>query len=671
MSVVGLEGLRVLSFESRNAEEMRRMLERAGAEAHVSPSMREIPLGADSLAGRFVKKLVAGEYDVVVLLTGVALRQVLAFLEAHPDEAGVDRAGFVAALGKAVLVCRGPKPVVVLRELGLQPSVTAPSPNTWKELLKAIDEKVEVKDKRLAVLEYGKTRDELLFALKERGADVDPIRLYAWTLPEDVGPLERNIGRVAEGQADLLLFTSSPQVVHFWEVAERLGVKDQVKLSLQSMAIGSVGPTTTETLQEFDLAPDFEPTHPKMGHLIQAAVEQAAAIVEKKRRFPTQIWFLPDAQEAAVDGVSDRAAVESLEGPAWVGPISPATQQSLFLKACRREATPRAPVWLMRQAGRYLPEYRAIREKVGFLELCKNPELCAEVMITTVQRLGVDAAIIFSDLLPMLEPMGFVLEYAKDGGPKIHNPVRTAADVDRVSVLEDLQPLAFVTETVRITRDGLPSDIPLIGFAGAPFTLASYAIEGGGSKHFTEVKQFMYNDTGAWHQLMSVLADSIALYLNAQIAAGAQAVQIFDSWAGCLAPDDYRQFVLPYTKQVIDRIPDEVPVVNFATGNPALLPMLSMAGGQVIGIDWRVRLEDARRLVGMDRAVQGNLDPTILFASRDEIVRQAREVLRQGSSMPGHIFNLGHGVLPGTPVDNVLALIDTVKSYEYAAEQSS
>lgn len=653
MSGAGLDGLRVLSFESRLADEMRRMLEKAGAEVHVSPSMQEVPLGADSQADRFIRTLLDGGYDVVVLLTGVALRQVLARLEG----VGASREDFVAALGKTVTVCRGPKPVVVLRELGLQPGFQAPSPNTWKELLATLREKSPVAGKRVAVLEYGKSREELLTALRDDRAEVDPIRLYGWSLPDDLAPLEANVARVADGQADLLLFTSSPQVVHFWEIAERLGLRDQVRLSLKCMVIGSVGPTTTETLHDFDLTPDFEPVHPKMGHLIQAAVEQAAGLVEKKRKFPTQIWFLP--QESAAPHVA--GGEESLEEPAWVATAPQETIDSLFMKACRGEPVPRLPIWLMRQAGRYLPEYREIREKVTFLELCKNPELCAEVMVRTVERLGVDAAIIFSDLLPILEPLGFLLEFVKDEGPKIHNPIREAADVDRVLPLEDMQPLLFVAETVRLTRESLPAHIPVIGFAGAPFTLASYAIEGGSSRNFQHVKSFMYNDPGAWHHLMTVLADSVTLYLNAQIAAGAQAVQLFDSWAGCLSPDDFRQYVLPYTKKVLDGIPDSVPTINFATGNPALLPLMAQAGGTVIGIDWRVRLDDARRLVGPGRSIQGNLDPTVLFASKDEITRQVREVIRQAGPQPGHIFNLGHGVLPGTPVDNVLHLIETVQ----------
>jgi uroporphyrinogen decarboxylase len=335
------------------------------------------------------------------------------------------------------------------------------------------------------------------------------------------------------------------------------------------------------------------------------------------------------------------------------------------MKAIRREPVERTPVWLMRQAGRYMPEYRELRRTTPFLDLCKNPDLAAEIMLTTVERLGVDAAIIFSDLLLILEPMGIHLEFAAGEGPVLHNPVRTAADVDRLLELETIEPLEFVVETVRKTRAGLPAKLPLIGFAGAPFTLAAYVIEGGSSRDYRQAKALMYTDTGAWDALMGRLARAITLYLNAQIDAGAQVVQLFDSWAGCLGVDDYRRYVLPQTRSVIESIRPGVPVIHFATGNPALLPLLAEAFGKkprhaVIGVDWRVRLDDAWRTVGYDKAIQGNLDPAALLAGPADIRRCVKEILRQAAARPGHIFNLGHGVLPQTPVENVRALIEAV-----------
>lgn len=339
------------------------------------------------------------------------------------------------------------------------------------------------------------------------------------------------------------------------------------------------------------------------------------------------------------------------------------SNDSLLVKAARGERTDRVPIWLMRQAGRYLPEYRAIRRKTTFLELCKNPDLCAEVMLRTVERLGVDAAIIFSDLLPMLEPMGFQLDFPGGVGPVIRNPVRSAGDVDRVRELESIEGLEFVVETVRKTRAGLPEHLPVIGFAGAPFTLACYAIEGSATRDYARVKSMMFQAPAAWDALLGKLARSVALYLNAQIEAGAQVVQLFDSWVGCLGPDDYRRHVLPHSRAAIAAIHEGVPVIHFATGNPALIPLLSEAGGSVIGVDWRIRLADAWRAIGFHKGIQGNLDPAVLLGHPAEIQRRAREILDQAAGRPGHIFNLGHGVLPQTPVENVLALIEAVHEF--------
>lgn len=330
------------------------------------------------------------------------------------------------------------------------------------------------------------------------------------------------------------------------------------------------------------------------------------------------------------------------------------------MRACRREPAPYTPIWLMRQAGRYMPEYRAVRNKTTFLELCKNPSLAAEVTVTAAERLGVDAAIIFADILLILEPMGVDLEFAQGEGPVIHNPVRQAADIDRLRQLEDVSQLDFVNEAIRQTRRALKADIPLIGFAGAPFTLASYLTEGGGSKNYVHTKRLMYNDSGAWHAMMSLIANSLVKYLNSQVDAGAQAVQLFDSWVGCLGPDDYREFVLPHTRRVIEGIKPGVPVIHFGTGTATLLELMREAGGNVIGLDWRVRLDEGWARVGHDVAIMGNLDPVALFSDREVLLAQAKRVLAQADKRPGHIFNLGHGILPETPVDNVIALIDFV-----------
>ncbi|CAN5446384.1 N/A [soil metagenome] len=305
-------------------------------------------------------------------------------------------------------------------------------------------------------------------------------------------------------------------------------------------------------------------------------------------------------------------------------------------------------------------EYRKLRERMSFLELCKTPSLAAEVTVTAAERLGVDAAIIFADILLIVEPMGIELEFAKGEGPAIHNPVRNSQDVDRVREVDDVDPLDYVLEAIRLTRSSLRGDLPLIGFSGAPFTLASYIIEGGGSRNYVHTKSLMYTDKGAWHALMSRISRAVVKYLNAQIFAGAQAVQLFDSWVGALSVDDYREYVLPHTRNLLSSLTPGTPVIHFGTGTCALLELMRTAGGDVIGLDWRVPLDKAWQRIGHDIAVMGNLDPVALFASKDYISSQAKKILEQAAGKPGHIFNLGHGILPETPVENVIALVETV-----------
>ena len=335
-------------------------------------------------------------------------------------------------------------------------------------------------------------------------------------------------------------------------------------------------------------------------------------------------------------------------------------KDSRFLKACRGEPTDATPIWLLRQAGRYLKEYREIKSRCdSFLQFCKTPDLAAQVTVDAQRILGVDAAILFADLLPILEPMGLRLEYLEGEGPLIANPVRTAADVDALRLEEPEQSMPFVHETIRRARAELPPDIPLIGFAGAPFTLASYAVEGQGSKHFAITKTLMYQDVGAWHELMQKLSRTVGDYLAGQIAAGVQAVQIFDSWVGCLGPADYRRYALPYTKAVIDEIGGRVPVIHFGTGAASFMEAMHEAGADVLGFDWRTPIAPVWDRLGCT-AVQGNLDPIALCADLATVKKKAQEVLDDVGGRAGHIFNVGHGLVPKTEVENVIALVDYV-----------
>ncbi len=331
-----------------------------------------------------------------------------------------------------------------------------------------------------------------------------------------------------------------------------------------------------------------------------------------------------------------------------------------FLKACRREPVDCTPVWFMRQAGRYMAEYRALRAKHSILELCKTPELAAQVTLQPIDRFPLDAAIIFADILLPLEPMGLSLEFAEGEGPVIHNPIRSQADIERLKVI-DRGELEYVAEAIRQARRALNGRVPLIGFAGAPFTLASYAIEGGSSRNYLLTKQLMYCEPKAWHQLMDKFARVITGYLRRQIKAGAQAIQLFDSWVGCLSVGDYVEYVLPHVQLIFDGLKREgVPMIHFGTGTSAMLRQMRDAGGDVIGVDWRIHLDEAWATVGHDVAVQGNLDPLTLFAPLHEIERRVADILRRAGGCPGHIFNLGHGILPTTPIEHVAATIDMV-----------
>jgi len=343
------------------------------------------------------------------------------------------------------------------------------------------------------------------------------------------------------------------------------------------------------------------------------------------------------------------------------------SDSDLFLRACRREPVERTPVWMMRQAGRYLPQYQAVRSKVSFLELCKTPELACEVTLQPIDEFGFDAAILFSDILIPLEAMGLGLEFT-DHGPALPDPVANRADVDRLVVPDPEDTMPFVMEAVRQIRKGLGGRVPLIGFAGAPFTLATYSIEGGGSKSYAKTKGMMFSDPSTMHALLGKLAECCATYLEAQVAAGAQAVQLFDSWAGILSPRDFRDFALGYAKRVFELLKASptwqrtggVPIIYFVNGCAPYLEDIGTSGADVIGIDWRISLATARKRLGPGLAVQGNMDPTCLFLPPEGIRERVGEVLGEAGDT-GHVFNLGHGVLPMTNPEHVRAMVQAVR----------
>jgi uroporphyrinogen decarboxylase len=336
-----------------------------------------------------------------------------------------------------------------------------------------------------------------------------------------------------------------------------------------------------------------------------------------------------------------------------------------FLQACYRQPVDTTPIWLMRQAGRYMPEYRRLREKYSIIDMIQTPELACAVTMQPIEAFDLDAAIIFADILPPLAAMGLHLEFINGEGPLIHNPIRSAADVEALVVPDPQERLGFTLAAIHLARHELASrGVPLIGFSGAPFTLASYALEGGSSRHFLHTKGLMTSDPTTWHRLMGKVSDMVGHYLLAQARAGAQALQLFDSWVGTLSPADYGAYVLPYSRRVIELARSAgVPIIHFCSDTTGLLELLQETGADVISVDWRIDLHTAWRRLRPDLAIQGNLDPVALLAPWPALQQRAGDVLEQAAGRRGHVFNLGHGILPGTPVDNVRRLVDFVHTY--------
>ncbi len=639
----GFAGATVISFESRLADAMAQSIQRQGGVPVSAPSLREIPLSENVEAFAFGEKLFAGKIDIHICMTGVGTRILLEALQTR-----YERARIVEQLARITVVARGPKPIRVLKEYEIPITLAVPEPNTWAEIIEILDmssKSIALEGRSVTVQEYGVSNERLVQALKERGAKVMQVPVYRWALPKDTGPLLAGIREVIAGRVRVALFTNAAQVSHLLRFASGEGLEQPLREALKKVVVCSVGPMTGEALAEQGIAVDFEPSHPKMGVMVLEAAAAAQELIRQKREGPARRHVPAEALRA------DSAAARASAGE---------RRDSLFLKACRREKTPVTPVWLMRQAGRYMKEYRDIRNKGSFLELCKNRELAAEVAVAAVKRLQADAAILFSDILLIVEPMGLDLEYGPENGPEVGGRVAGGADVDALREIEPEESLRFVFDAARLTRAALDPKLPLIGFSGAPFTLAAYVLEGGASRSFVKTKRFMRSDPGAWNALLEKISRGLVKYLNGQIEAGVDAVQIFDSWVGCLGPEEYRRFVLPHTQRVVRGVKPGVPVIHFGTGTAAFLKEMRQAGGDVIGVDWRVELDRAWEEIGHDVGIQGNLDPAVLCSPPEVMRAEVQRILAQAAGRPGHIFNLGHGILPQTPEENAVAFVEMV-----------
>lgn|SRR5487761_20273 len=637
---ISFERLEVAAFESRHAREIATLISRYGGVPRVGPSMREVPLEENTAAFDFAEKLIEGQVDAVVFMTGVGATVLLEVIERRYPHNQI-----VRAFARTTVIVRGPKAARAAHEAGIPVTISVPEPNTWREILSELDNRppgFTSKGSRIAVQEYGASNEQFLEALRKREVQVIRVPIYRWALPEDVGPLEDVLRSIADGRARVALFTSAVQVDHVMKVAAQIGVLGRLRTAFDRCVVCSVGPTCSEALTAHGVPIDLEPERHKMGILVHEAAKHAAALLEGKQPGRANVTLATPHSPA-----EERESI-----PRW--------HESRFMKACRMEPTDATPVWLMRQAGRYLKEYRALRARTPFLELCKSPDRVAEITISATERIGADAAVLFADLLLIAEPMGFRLEYEHGGGPVIAPALRNAAEVDRLKEVEPQESLSYVFDAIRRTRATLDSAKPLIGFAGAPFTLASYLISGGASKNFRHTKTLMYRDPAAWHTLMAYLTRSLAKYMNGQIAAGVQALQVFDSWVGCLSPGDYREFVAPHVRRLFQELRPGIPVIHFGTGTGLLLDQMREAGGSVIGLDAHVELDQAWQWLGPNIAVQGNMDPIVLYAEPPFIRQRALKILRQAAGRPGHIFNLGHGILPETPVEHVIELVRAV-----------
>ncbi len=633
-------GMTVLALESRMAVPMQRLIEKFNGRAQLAPSLKEVPLEDNAKAFEFFQKLSDGFYDLLILMTGVGTRTLLKVLETRYSKDQI-----LAALKKTQVVVRGPKPTAACKINQISIAVTVPPPNTWQEILQILTEEGLLKGRQVALLEYGRSDLNFLEELRTRGAQVSPIQVYQWALPDDVGPLKQAVQDILAGKIDILLQTSAVQIDHLLKMVPGPMEELDLRRALAKVAVFSIGPTTSANLKEKQIYPDFEVFPNKLEHLVEAAARRGAEVLRRKRERADRSWVrLSEPQIPSAETLRQSLA------------------DSPVMRACRLQENERVPIWLMRQAGRYMEEYQLVRRGVDFLTLCKTPELAAQVTLDAVERLGVDAAIIFSDILLIVEPMGLQLEFRESLGPLIATPLRSPEEVRRLEVPDARESLGFVFEAIRLVRRSMHPRLPLIGFCGAPFTLAAYMIEGKGSRNYIPTKRFMHEEPRAWQELMEKITAASIGYLRAQVEAGCQLLQVFDSWVGCLTPGDYREFVFPHSQRLFSSLPDGVPTIHFGTDNASLLSLQKAAGGTMIGLDWRVEVRQAWDQLG-NIGVQGNLDPVVLFSPPEVICGEARKILDAVGSKPGFVFNLGHGILPETPVDHVMALVDYVHQW--------
>lgn len=630
-----------ISFESRMALPMQRMLEKKGATAIQAPSMQEVPLENHEHIIKFYEELKSGQYDIFILLTGVATRTFIDILsKKFPKEEVLE-----TLKTKTKICIRGPKPKAVCQIHKIPISYEAPEPNTWREIITTLQKETSLKNKSLAILEYGIPNQDLIQSLKEQSQALQTVSVYNWKLPDDCQALKEGIKKIINNEIDLALFTSANQIVNVMQIVQEMDVEILFRRAFYRTAIASIGPICSERLNEYQFDVDYEVFPNKIQDFVEGLSQKAPQLIEQKRLSAQKKWIRVKENTFPKDKAKQ------------------ITESSDFMKACRLEKTDKIPLWFMRQAGRYMSEYQALRSKKDFLSFCKDPELASEATISALERLGVDAAIIFSDILPIVEPMGLKLDYLEGKGPVIFNPIRTKNDINQLKDFQCQEALSFLSQALQLTRSKIHPRIPLLGFAACPFTLASYMIEGGSSKNFKKTKTLMQDDPQAWDKLLSKITNDTISYLKMQVSSGADALQIFDSWACHLSSEEYKKFALPYSQKIIQDIQQLCPLIHFGSFNNELLPLQIESGAKILSLDWRLDLQKALEIIPDHIVIQGNLNPEFLFEDQTRLLKEVETLLSLVGNRPGFIFNLGHGIKPKTPVQNVIDVVDFVHEW--------
>lgn len=620
-----MNGKHVVAFEARLGLKMKKLIEKYQAIPLIAPVLKEIPLTDNKKAFEVFPQISSGFFDYILFLTGIGIKTLIATLATQ-----IPKEKIIKMLSQQKIIVRGPKPATVCNLHGIPIALKASEPNTWKEIISGIQNNFVIHSKKILIIEYGTSNEQLISALTELGAQIHTLSVYHWSLPDDLKPAREVIEHIIQKKADYVLFTSAIQVDHMLQIAQQMKKELPLRKGLYHSVIASIGPVTSERLSEKQIFPDIESFPNKMETLVETIATKGQKILDEKQK-----------KKKFQENSPSFMRVASLLKP-----------------------TPIIPVWLMRQAGRYMAEYQLIRASKDFLSFCKDPDLCIEATVGAVERLGVDAAIIFSDILLILEPMGFKLHYPE--GPVIDNPVKNPDDLKYLKPVSMDESFTFLKKAIQGVKKNLPARIPLIGFCGAPFTMASYVIEGGSTKDFKKTKKFMQTYPEAWHKLMEHLTNHLAHLLLFQIKAGCEIVQIFDSWVSQLSAEEYQSFALPYTQKLFSLIPSEIPSIHFGSFGQNLLTEQIKGGGSIMSLHFTVDPKMALQAISQNKGIQGNLNPDLLFESPSVFLKETEKILGIFGKRKGYIFNLGHGIKPHTPVNHVIRLVDFI--HEWSAK---